>query len=105
MSVSAPELIVVCGTPLTLNLFANSGNSIASIISARMSGFARAKRCASVTAGGQYGQVGVTNTCRSTSLLIFSMKTIVSGLSPASRLLTRMMLWISEVNSCPDGMP
>ena len=60
--ISIVSLTIVFGTPVTRYLRLRSMNSVASIASAVMFGFAAAILCARTTALGQCGQVGVENT-------------------------------------------
>ena len=60
--ISIVSLTIVLGTPVTWYLRLRSMNSVASIASAVMLGFAAAILCARTTALGQCGQVGVENT-------------------------------------------
>ena len=62
-STSVSPLTTVFGTADTRNRRARSGNSVASTANAVMCGLANAISCASMTARGQCGQVGVVNTC------------------------------------------
>src|SRR5436190_3636943 len=61
--ISTESFTTVFGTPVTEYFRARSGNSVASTANAVMFGFANAISCASATARGQCGHVGVVNTC------------------------------------------
>jgi len=78
-SISTFSFIIVLGTPVTLYFSARCGNSIASIMSAVINGFSMANWWASLTALGQYGHVGVTNTCIYTGLFTVARKAFVVG--------------------------
>src|SRR4051812_29389602 len=56
------EVTTVFGTPVTWYCRARSGNSVASTAKAVMLGLANAISCATLTARGQCGHVGVVNT-------------------------------------------
>jgi len=92
-------LTIVFGTPVTWYRRARSGYSVASTAYAVTLQFAHAISCASVTALGQCGHVGVEKTCR---FIGRSMATIFSRLSfesidgppPTSRIAL-----MSEMNS------
>jgi hypothetical protein len=96
-----------CGTPFTTMRgtdqtsieSARDGNSVASIAEARIRGEARASRYASNTAGGQWGQVGVTKTSIVRSRSSAASRSSDSGASDDSLLPASSTLPISDASS------
>src|SRR6186713_2818217 len=77
--ISIVSLTIVLGTPVTWYLRLRSMNSVASIASAVMLGFAAAILCARTTALGQCGQVGVEKTWMWVGVSTAWIHCIVSG--------------------------
>ena len=91
--------MTVRGTPCTWYFIARWGNSVASTMSAETRSLAIASLCASTTARGQYGQVGVTNTWMCTGRVSVRSAAIVSSLRPGSPLPSIRRSSISDENS------
>jgi len=98
--ISIEPLTIVFGTPVTRYLRDSSMNSVASTLVARMKGLSTAMRWASVTARGQCGQVGVTNTLMSRgSRACAAISALLSAVSPESSVPARMTASMSAMNS------
>ena len=99
------SLTTVFGTPVTRYCRTRSGYSTAATAEAVMCGLTSAMRCARLTALGQCGQVGVTNTWMSIGWSTAAIKAWLSSLSPESPEATSRIDSTSETSSCPSGTP
>jgi len=97
--------MTVRGTPITWYLVPRCGNSTTSTMSPVMKSLSTASWCASNTARGQYGQVGVVNTWIRTGLVSLATISRVASERPESPSDTIRMSSISVPNSYPDGIP
>ena len=91
--------MIVFGTPVTLYRRDSSMNSVASTQAAVMWGLSNAIRWARLTARGQCGQVGVTNTSIVVGSWRPAMSFLFSSLSPESSPPARMTASTSDMNS------
>lgn len=103
--ISTVSFITVFGTPRTLYLTARCANSPATTASAMMDSDSMASLCASATALGQYGQVGVTNTCMWTGLSNCFSAILLASLRPDSPFDASLMASRNARNSYPAGTP
>jgi hypothetical protein len=97
--ISIVSLTIVFGTPVTRYFRLRSMNSVASIASAVMFGFAAAILCARTTALGQCGQVGVENTWMCVGLVTAWIHFMVSGSSSILAVPAVMMASTRPTNS------
>lgn len=91
--------MTIFGTAMTWFARESSGNSVASMATARTLSEAIAMCCARRTARGQYGQVGVEKTLISTFAGSAASEAFVSSLSAASPRETAMVESIRLLNS------
>ncbi len=96
---------MVRGTARIWYRCARYGNSVISTMSAVMNSFSTATCCASRTAAGQCGQVGVLNTWMWVGWVIPVKAVLLSGVRSVLPLDTVRMAARKGANSYPSGMP
>jgi len=97
--ISTVSFATVFGTPLTWYLRTRSGYSLASTMEEVTCPLSTAMRFARLTARGQCGQVGVTNTWSASGDWICPMSARLASVRPESPADTSLMASMSDMNS------